>query len=146
MSKGQYLRLFLSIDDDPGGVEPIGAATNMTFHVAANAEQSSTKDTEGNWDEYEITGLSYDISSDALVLTDDGSAFNIDDLFGSYTNAQDELAFKISSATGDNQRTPDALLCSGLVVATNVQVTAQNRQNSTISISLSGKSALTIGS
>ena len=142
------MRLFLATDDDPAveSLFPIGAATNMTFHVAANAESSSTKDTDDNWEEYEITGLSFDISSDALVLTDDGEALNIDQLFGSSMNAEDDYAFRISTATGDNQRTPDALLCSGIAVISSVQVTAQNRQNSTISISLTGNSDLTIGS
>ena len=67
MKKGQYIRLLLATTTDPTTV--IAAAKTMALHGSAATEDSSTKDTTGDYIENEVTGLSYDISGSGLVLT-----------------------------------------------------------------------------
>lgn len=59
--KGQHLRLF--IND-----RCVAAAQTCTVHLAAQLESSSSKDSTGDWEEQEVTGLSWDASTDALVI------------------------------------------------------------------------------
>lgn len=61
--KGQNLRLFI------GGV-CVAAAKSCQVHISAATEASSTKDTEGNWEEVEVTGLNWDVQADALVKSE----------------------------------------------------------------------------
>lgn len=61
--KGQNLRISI-------GGKFIVFATSCTLHVSAKLEDSSTKDSTGDWDEQEITGMSWDISTDALYSVD----------------------------------------------------------------------------
>lgn len=58
--KGQNLRLFV-------GDSVVAASTSCTLHTAAQVEDSSTKDSDGDWTENEVVGLSWDVSVDALV-------------------------------------------------------------------------------
>ena len=69
MKKGQYIRLLLATSANPTKV--IAAAKTMQLHGSATTEESSTKDTTGDDLEYEVTGLSYDISGSGLVLSTD---------------------------------------------------------------------------
>ena len=65
--KGQNLRVL--VDN-----KCIAQATSCTFHIAARVEESSTKDDTGDFAQNEITGLSWDASTDSLVtLTDNGT-------------------------------------------------------------------------
>ena len=78
MIKGQNIRLLLS----PTGVvdfNPLAAAKDLTVHFSAQTEDGSTKDVSGNWMDYDIASLSYDISSSCLVLTDDDALGELSD-------------------------------------------------------------------
>jgi hypothetical protein len=61
--KGQNLRITI-------GGKYIAFATSCTVHIAANLEESSTKDDTNGWQKQDITGLSWDISTDALYSVD----------------------------------------------------------------------------
>lgn len=58
--KGQNLRI--AIDGNC-----IMQAQSCTLHVAMQAQESSTKDSDGDWVENEIVGANWDASSDAVV-------------------------------------------------------------------------------
>ena len=64
--KGQNLRVMV-------GGKCIAMATSCQFHVSTQLESSSTKDSVGDFEEQEVTGLSWDAQTDSLVtLTDNG--------------------------------------------------------------------------
>ena len=59
--KGQHLRLFINN-------KCVAAAQTCTVHLAAQMQSSSSKDSTGDWEEQEVVGLSWDASTDALVV------------------------------------------------------------------------------
>ena len=68
--KGQNLRITI-------GGKYIAFATTCTVHVAAQLEESSTKDSTNGWQQQDVTGLSWDVSTDALYSVDaDASGIN----------------------------------------------------------------------
>ena len=65
--KGQNLRVMVD-------GKCVAMATSCQFHVSAQMEDSSTKDSTGDWQEQEVVGLSWDAQTDSLVtLTDNGT-------------------------------------------------------------------------
>ena len=48
----------------------VALAASCSVHIAANVEDVSTKDSEGGWTENAVTGLSWDLSTEALVSLD----------------------------------------------------------------------------
>lgn len=145
MQKGQFIRLFLSTAANPTKV--IAAAKEMSLHLSAQTEDSSTKDTTGEWLEYEVTGQSYDISFNALVLTPDdalggNTANTLNDMLN---NVSDNLLYwKICVVDGTNNRTVDTEIFSGTAKLTQLQISAQNKQNTTYSGTLTGFDAITV--
>lgn len=145
MKRGQYIRLFLSTSANPTKV--VAAAKEMSLHLSAQTEDSSTKDTTGDWLEYEVTGQSYDISFNALVLSPDdtlgGATANTLNDFE--TNLKDDVLYwKIATVDGTNNRTAVQTLFSGTAKLTQLQINAQNKQNATYSGTLNGYGAITI--
>lgn len=142
MTKGQFLRLLLTTLDSSGNV-PVAAATNLTLHISAQVENSTTKDSTGEWAEYEVTGLSYEINSEALVIAEDnpGEA-NLGDFFDMLNGK--ELAFNIAETDGLMNRNVLNVICSGNVLVSSVNANAANRQNSTVSVNLQGQGELQV--
>lgn len=145
MKRGQYTRLLLSTAANPSKV--IAAAKDMTLHLSAQTEESSSKDTTGDALEYEVTGLSYDISGSALVITDNdalggNTANTLNDMMSAIGDTL--LYWKIVTVKGTNNRTVDATLFSGTAKLTNLQVNADNRQNTTYSYTVTGQGAMTV--
>lgn len=144
MKKGQYIRLFIGTAAASVGV--IGAAKEMTLHVSSQIEESSTKDTTGDWLEQEVTGLSFDISSQQLVLSED------DNMLSNGVNTLEQLYlagtkvyWKIANVSGDNNRTVGASIASGTGYIQQLTINAQNKQNATCQFSLTGYGELTVG-
>jgi predicted secreted protein len=145
MKRGQYIRLFLSTTANPSKV--VAAAKEMSLHLSAQTEDSSTKDTTGDWLEYEVTGQSYDISFNALVLSpDDSLGGNTANTLNDFeTNLKDDVLYwKIATVNGTNNRTAVQTLFSGTAKLTQLQINAQNKQNATYSGTLNGYGAITI--
>jgi len=146
MKRGQYIRLFLSTSGNPTKV--IAAAKEMSLHLGAQTEESSTKDTTGDALEYEITGMSYDINVSALVLDDDDSlggstANTLNDMI---TNVSDTvLNWRIAMVSSTNNRTMGTVLFSGQAKLTSLSIQAQNRQNTTYSATLTGYGPIKVG-
>lgn len=147
MKRGQYIRLFLSTSANPTKV--VAAAKEMSLHLSAQTEDSSTKDTTGDWLEYEVTGQSYDITFNALVLTpnDDLGGNTANTLNDMLTNLKDDVLYwKIATVSGTNNRTASQTLFSGTAKLTQLQVNAQNKQNATYSGTLNGFGAISVES
>ncbi|MCH5307637.1 MAG: hypothetical protein J1E37_06100 [Prevotella sp.] len=145
MRKGQYIRLLLSTAANPTKV--VAAAKEMQLHLSAQTEDSSTKDSTGDFLEYEVTGQSYDISGSALVLSPDdklgGSTANtLTDMINGLTD--NLLYWKICIMEGDNNRTVVEELFSGTAKLTSLQIQGQNKQNATYSYTLNGYDTINV--
>ena len=67
MDKGQHIRLLIT---DNSEKNVVALATDLTFHLSAATEDSTTKDssdTNGEWNEYDVTNRSGDIQFSALA-------------------------------------------------------------------------------
>lgn len=148
-TKGQFVRLFLGSDNTTTPAKVIGSATQLQFHVSLQLESASTKDTEGMWDIQEPTGLSYDITSNALVrggdtITSQVQAQGLSELEAIY-EAGTPVKFQIANVSGANQRTKGSVIVSGSVILSQLTINAPNRQNATYDAQLNGYGAYTVG-
>ena len=136
--KGQNLRILV-------GGKCVAMATSCTFHVSAQLEDSSTKDSVGDWQEQEVTGLSWDAQTDSLVtLEDNGTNGELpQDLLGLIIN-KTKVTITFDQTAGANNRVGQnsAIKRTGEAYVTDVTITAQNRQNSTVSAKLVGTGPL----
>ena len=148
-TKGQFVRLFLSSDNTAAPVKVIAAARSLSLHVSLQMESATTKDTPGSWDIQEPTGLSYDISTSALVRGNDTitSAVAAQDLASieSIYEAGTPVKWKICNVSGANQRTAGAVIASGSVLLTQLTMNGPNRQNATYDAQLTGYGPYTVG-
>ena len=137
--KGQNLRVMV-------GGKCIAMSTNSVFHISATLESSSTKDSVGDFEEQEVTGLSWDASCDALVtLTDNGTNGElVTDLISLMIN-KTLVTLTFDQTDGTNNRTGQnaAIKRTGTAYINDVQVTAQNRANSTFTVQFAGTGPLT---
>lgn len=130
--KGQHLRLLI-MEGEPATGKVVALSTDLTLHLSATTENSTTKDTtdtDGNYNEYDVTQRSGDIQFGALVGvgTDTGGKS-----FADFLDAVDDslITWKIMFVSGTNNRTEGKTLCSGQGKLVNVNATGQNRQKAT---------------
>jgi hypothetical protein len=121
------------MEGTPATGKVVALSTDLSIHFSATTENSSTKDTtdtNGNYNEYDVTQRSADIQFGALVGvgTDTGGKS-----FDDFLNKVDDslINWKIVYVSGTNNRTPGKTLCSGQGKLVNVSATAQNRQKTT---------------
>lgn len=141
--KGQNLRVMVGTAS--GSEKCIAMAVSAQFHVAAAVEDSSTKDDTGDWAENEVTGLSWDASTDSLVtLTDNGTNGEIpSDLFSAMINKTKlYLKFDVTNGTNNRTATNSVIKKTGTAYITDISVTAANRQNSTLTVQFTGTGPL----
>lgn len=148
-TKGQFVRLFLGSDNTATPSKVIAAAKQLSFHVSLSVENATTKDTQGDWQVQEPTGLSYDISTNALArggdtITSTVQGQSLSDVQDIY-EASEPVKFEIANVSGDNQRTKGAVIVIGSVVITQLTLNNPNRQNSDYSASLNGYGAYSVG-
>lgn len=148
-TKGQFVRLFLSDNNSDTPTAVIAAAKTLSLHVSLQMEDASSKDTPGNFQIQEPTGLSYDITTSALVRGADTitSAVSGQDLAAieEIYEAGTPVKWQIANVSGDNQRTKGSIICSGSCLLTNLSIQAPNRQNATYNATLNGYGPYTVG-
>ena len=136
--KGQNLRVMV-------GGKCIAMSTSAQFHISAELQDSSTKDSTGDWQEQEVVGLSWDAQTDALVtLTDNGTNGELaTDLMSVMIN-KTPVTLTFDQTAGTNNRTGQnaTIKRSGSAYISDIQITAQNRQNSTFTVQFQGTGAL----
>ena len=147
-TKGQFVRLFLSDSSNPALV--IAGAKTLSLHVSLSLESATTKDTTGNWDVQEPTGLSYDISTNALVssgetITSGVGGQTLATLMDLY-EASTLMYWQIANVSGANQRTKGSVIASGQARITSMSINAANRQVATYDTTLSGYGDYSVGS
>ena len=136
--KGQNLRVMIS-------GKCIAMATSCTFHISAQVESASTKDDANDFEVNEVTGLSWDAQTDSLVtLTDNGVNGELPtDLLSLIIN-KTKVTLTFDQTAGANNRTGQnsAIKRSGEAYLTDYSISAQNRQNSTLSCQFTGTGPL----
>ena len=136
--KGQNLRVMV-------GGKCIAMATSCTFHVSAQLEDSSTKDSVGDFQEQEVTGLSWDAQTESLVtLEDNGTNGELpQDLMSLIINkTQVTLSFDQTAGTNNRVGQNSVIKRSGTAYLTDYNLTAPNRQNSTLNCKFTGTGPL----
>ena len=136
--KGQNLRVMV-------GGKCIAMATSCTFHIATQLEDSSTKDSEGDWQEQEVTGLSWDAQTESLVtLEDNGTNGELpQDLLSIMINkTKVHLVFDQTAGTNNRVAQNSVIKKSGWAWLNDLSIQAANRQNSTISAQFTGTGPL----
>ena len=136
--KGQNLRVMV-------GNKCIAMATSCTFHVAAQTESASTKDDANDFEVNEVTGLSWDASTESLVtLQDNGTNGELptDLLSGMIAKTKVTLTFDVTNGANNRVGTNSALKKSGQAYINDISITAANRQNSTLSVQFLGTGPL----
>ena len=147
-TKGQFVRLFLAINELPSTPMPIAAAKSLSLHVSLTLEDATTKDTEGEWQIQEPTALSYDISTGALMrsgetITSQVGAKSLADIEAIY-EAGTPVKWKIANVGGDNNRTASSTIVSGSVILTQLTLNGPNRQNADYTANLNGYGEYTV--
>ena len=136
--KGQNLRVMV-------GGKCIAMATSCTFHVSAQLEDSSTKDSVGDFQEQEVTGLSWNAQTESLVtLEDNGSNGELpQDLLSLMINkTKVTLTFDTTAGTNNRVGQNSVIKKTGEAYITDMSVQAANRQNSTLSVQFTGTGPL----
>ena len=136
--KGQNLRVMV-------GGKCIAMATSCTFHLSAQVQSASSKDDANDFEVNEVTGLSWDAQTDSLVtLTDNGTNGELPtDLLSLIIN-KTVVTLTFDETAGTNNRTGQnsAIKRSGQAYLTDYSLSAQNRQNSTLSCQFTGTGPL----
>ena len=147
-TKGQFVRLFVSNDNVTAPSSVIAAAKSLSLHVSLTLEDATTKDTEGEWQVQEPTGISYDITSGALVRGADvitssvasNILMNLEMIYESGT----PVKWQIANVGGANNRTIISSIVSGSAVLTQLAINAQNRQNADYTATFNGYGDYTV--
>lgn len=147
-TKGQFVRLFITSDGVSAPSYAIAAARTLSLHVSISLEDATTKDTTGDWQVQEPTGLSYDITSGALMrsgetITSQVGAKSLNDLESIYNNGT-PINWQITNVSGDNNRTVGTQIVHGMAVLTQLQLTAQNRSAAEYQATLQGYGNYTV--
>ena len=136
--KGQNLRVMV-------GGKCIAMATSCQFHIAAQTEDTSSKDDTGDWQSNEVTGLSWDASTDSLVtLTDNGTNGELPTDLMSLIINKTEVTLTFDQTAGTNNRVAQdsAIKRSGNAYLVDYALTAPNRANSTLTCKFTGNGPL----
>lgn len=143
--KGESVRLFLGA---PTPNMVVAAAKQLSFHVSVSLESATTKDTTGNWDVQEPTAVNFDISTSALVksnetITSTVQGVKLNDFEDIFESAA-PVPFQIARVSGANNRTKGDLMISGSVILTQLTVNGPNRANADYSAQMQGYGSFTI--
>lgn len=142
---GQFYRLFIGAEDTD---KVLGACKTLTFHVSVSLENSTTKDTAGKFQRMEPTGISYDISTSALVrsgetISSQVEATALPEMEDGWVN-DTLMRWEIAMTTGANNREKDLTIASGRAYITQLTINAPNRANATYNATLTGRGEITV--
>lgn len=135
--KGQNLRLKIA-------GKFVGFSTSCTVHVSASLEDSSTKDSsDGIFQEQQLTGLAWDISTDALYSVDtDATGINAEGALDAIL-ARQTVEIEFTGTVGTNNRQATGHKYTGQAWINDISINAANRQNASYSLQAQGTGPLT---
>lgn len=140
--KGQNLRIFMN-------GKCIAGATSCEITLGTQTENSSTKDSASNFDEFDVVGKNWSVSTQALAsLDEDTSGTLLEDLMEAWeTDEPVTVKFDTTTSTTSDTKnrtaTNSAIARTGSAIITSVRVTGPNKQNSTFTVDFQGSGALT---
>lgn len=135
--KGQNLRVLI-------GGKCVAFATSCTVHASLNLEESSTKDSTNNYTEQTPTGISWDMSCDALYSVDtDATGVNGINALDTVL-AQQRVQVQFEQTQGEKNRVAvsGGAVYSGFAWINDISINAANRQNTSYTIQLTGDGEL----
>ena len=151
MDKGQHLRLLIVEGTTNPTKSVIALATGLTFHLSATTEDSTTKDTtdtNGAWNEYDVTQRSGDIQMEALIgaaasgdPTDSGGK-SLDDIMDLLNDS--EVSWELAVVGSTNNRTVTKTICTGKGKIVSINPQGQNRQKATYSATMNISGPITV--
>lgn len=153
MTKGELIRLIFRVKKQGAYVDnAVYGAQQLSLHISCATEQITTKDTDGDWVLPAVTSINYDISSTALVKSNEqitatgtfAGSYRYNDLLMTYEEGK-LVNWQIANMSGTNHRTKGAVICSGQGIINQLTVNSQNKQAATYSTSILGKGDITIG-
>ena len=132
----------------------VALATELTAHFSAQTEDSTTKDSTdiaGNWNSYDVVGRSGVIQFSALVASltgdyTDSNGLYLEDFIDMLSDTPVDWKLVLVTPTSTKNRTISKTICTGQGKLTNLQISAQNRQQSTYSGTLNMFGPVTVGS
>ena len=136
--KGQNLRLLI-------GGKCVAFSTSCTVHASLNLEDSSSKDSTNNFTEQTPTGISWDMSCDALFSVD-ADATGVNGIAAlDMVLAQTKVQVQFEQTQGEKNRVPvtGSVAYSGYGWVNDISVTSANRTNAQYSIQIQGDGQLT---
>lgn len=126
------------------GGKYIAFSTSCTLHIGLNLEDSSTKDSTGDWQEQEVTGKSWDGSVDALYGVDDPDTTGkqMDDIIADILAGQPvDIEFVCTQGT-QNRVIKAGKKYTGKAIFNDFSLKAENKQNVTQTIQFQGTGEL----
>ena len=129
--KGQNLRLFID-------KIAVAAAKQCDLHIRLDVQDTSTKDDEGDWSNNTAVRLTWDCRTTGLVSVDPtrNDPASLLDRIG------EEVEVQFALASGTKNSVKGDILLAGNAIISDVQITAQNRENGTYTVALTGKDDL----
>lgn len=122
----------------------VAAATSCSVHLKLDVQEDTTKDTDDDWIIQEPVGISWDVSVDALVVVDsEETGVTVSDLV---VGALYKLRFsQTAGASGEQNRdaVANGLQLTGDAVLSDLQLTAQNQDESVFTAKFTGHGDLT---
>ncbi|MBQ6984593.1 MAG: phage major tail protein, TP901-1 family [Paludibacteraceae bacterium] len=140
--KGQNIRLF--VEDDQGVERCLCASTTCTLHISADLEESTTKDSTGDWKEQEATSKSWDVSADMNFVLDATETALLGVDIAKMVGKKVKIRTKITE--GAKNRVASAGLYEGYAIINDWNLQAPNKQNATVSMQAQGTGELAITS
>ena len=144
VTKGERVRLVISPNTGHTN-NVIAGAKSLQLHISCQTEETTTKDTVGSWTRTEVTGISYEIQTDALIasgepITSTVKAVYLDDLVKAFNAGESDTDFdwKIVNTSGANNRTQGTTIVSGRAILTQLTINGPNRQLATYSARFNG--------
>lgn len=146
-TKGQFVRLFVETGTS-SPTKVIAAAKSLSLHVSITLEDATTKDSTGFFIVQEPTGISYDISTNALVKSTESISSQVQaqtfNELEQMWEARFPIQWQIANVSGANNRTKGSVICSGEAVITSLTVNGPNRQTATYDANFNGYGIYTV--
>lgn len=139
--KGENLRVLLGDDDQH--LACVAASTSCKIHLALQVEEDTTKDTDDDWIIQEPVAINWDAQVDALIVIDDTETGITADSLQVGRVYRLRFSQTAGAAGQQNRDVVDNLLqLTGNAILTDLQLTAQNQDESVFTAQFTGQGDL----
>lgn len=137
--KGQNLRILVGAGS---AAKCIARAKSCTINIEAQLEDTSTKDSTGDWAENEGVGKSWNMTTDSLVvLEDDNGGKTVLDFIDA-VGTKFAIEFDETSGTQNRAAQNSDIKRTGYAILQSVSINSTNRQQVTYSTQWTGSGPL----